>query len=434
MTSITIGIIGILVLIVVLMLGVPIGFTMALIGFAGFSWLRSFEAGLTVLSRDIWHIFSSYSLTVIPMFIFMGSVAYLSGMSKRFYDAGNTIFGQIRGSLAMGTILGCAAFAAICGSTTATAAAMGRVTLPEMKRYHYSDSLATGCVAAAGTLGILIPPSTVLIIYGSLTEQSIGQLFVAGICPGIILTLLFIAVVGIMVWLNPDIAPPGNRTQLKEKLLKLTGVIEMLILFGLCIGGLFWGWFSPTQAGAAGAAGALIIALVRRSIDKKKFLFAIIDCVKLSGVIMIILAGATIFGRFMAMSGIPMVLSSWAQNLALPKMMIVAVIVAIYFIGGCFMDALGLITITIPVFYPTILSLGLDPIWFGVIIVLVTEMGVITPPVGVNVYIIKSVVPEVKIETIFKGIFPFLIAQILAVILLMIFPSIATYLPGLIKY
>jgi C4-dicarboxylate transporter DctM subunit len=433
-SPVTIGLIGIVVLVLIFLLGMPVGFAMAFVGFAGFCYLASPGAGLSILARDVFSNFSSYSLTVIPMFVFMGSIAYATGMSRRLYDAGYTVFGQMRGGLAMATIAACAGFAAMCGSTNATAAAMGRVSLPEMKRYNYDDSLATGCVAAAGSLGILIPPSTIFIIYGIMTEQSIGKLFIAGVFPGILLAALFIAVVSLLCLRNPSLAPAGAPTSWMEKLAGLTGVLEMLALFALVIGGLFLGWFSPTQAGAAGAAGALLIGLARRQLSWQGFLFAVKDALRITCMVMVIVTGAILFGHFMAVAKIPLVLSEWVGGLPLPPAAIMGLIVLMYLLGGCFMDALALITLTVPIIYPVILILGFDPIWFGVIIVLVTEMGVITPPVGVNVYVIKGIAEDVPLETIFKGIFPFLAALIVAVAILIAFPQIATFLPSLTTY
>jgi tripartite ATP-independent transporter DctM subunit len=434
MSPVTIGIIGIVVLIAIFLLRMPVGFAMAAVGLVGFSYLVSPEAGLSIVARDVFHTFSSYSLTVIPMFVLMGSIAFASGMSRRLYDAGYSLVGRLRGGLAMATVVGCAGFAAISGSTNATAAAMGRVSLPEMKRYNYADSLATGSVAAAGSLGILIPPSTIFIIYGIMTEQSIGKLFVAGVFPGLLLASLFIIVVALVCWRDPSLAPTGAATNWKEKIAGLTGISEMLVLFGLVIGGLFLGWFSPTQAGGAGAAGALIIGLVRRQLTWQGFLGAVKDALRITCMVMIIVAGAVVFGHFIAVAKIPLMLAAWVVGLPLPPVAIMGVIVLIYLVGGCFMDALALITLTIPIFYPAVLALGFDPIWFGVIIVLVTEMGVITPPVGVNVYVIKGIAEGVPLETIFKGILPFLGALAVAIGILMAFPQIATYLPSLAIY
>lgn len=434
MSPVTIGIIGIILLIIFFVLRMPVGFAMALVGLVGFSYLVSLGAGLDILARDIFYTFSSYSLTVIPMFVFMGCIASGAGMSKRLYDAGYLILGRLRGGLAMATVVGCAGFAAICGSTNACAAAMGKVSLPEMKRYHYDDSLATGTVSAAGSLGILIPPSTIFIVYGIMTEQSIGKLFIAGVFPGLILAGLFITTVYLICWRNPSLAPAGTTTSWKEKLDGIAGVGEMLVLFLLVICGLFLGWFSPTQAGGAGAAGALLIGLVRRQLTWESFLNAVKDTLRITCMIMVIVAGAMVFGHFMAVSKIPLVLADWVSALPWPPAAVMAVIVFLYLIGGCFMDSLSMIMLTVPIFYPAVIALGFNPIWFGVIIVLVVEMGVITPPVGINVYVVKGIADGVPLETIFKGVWPFLIAEIVMVGILMAFPQIATFLPSLTTY
>ncbi len=434
MDPVIIGIVGIVILIILFMLGMPVGFAMAFVGFAGFSYLVSPSAGLGLLARDVFTNLSSYSLTVIPMFLLMGSIAFASGISTRLYAASHTLLGKVRGGLAMATILACAGFAAICGSTSATAAAMGKVALPEMKKYGYADTLATGSVASAGSLGILIPPSTIFIVYGILTQQSIGSLFLAGIFPGILLTILFIIVVVLLCKRNPALAPAGQASTFKEKMVGLAGVTEMLLLFMLVMGGLFAGWFSPVQAGAVGAAGALLIGLVRRNLSWKAFKDALIETVKVTCEIMIIVTGAVILGHFIAVTTIPNMLSGWISGLGLPDVAVMAMIILMYLIGGLFMDSLAMITLTIPIIYPLVLALGFDPIWFGVIIVLVTEMGVITPPVGINVYVIKGITRGISLETIFKGVLPFIIAIIICVALLLAFPKIATFLPGIASY
>lgn len=433
MDPVSIGVIGIFLLILLFLMRMPVAFAMAFIGFLGFSYLSSFQAGLKLLARDVFEQFSNFPLSAIPMFILMGSFAFASGIGKRLYDAAYTILGSLPGGLTMATVVSCGFFAAICGSTSATAATIGKIALPEMKRYRYDDTLAAGCVASAGTLGILIPPSTIFLVYGIITEQSIGKLFVAGILPGIILSVLFVLTVRVICWHNPSCAPAGTPTTVKEKTRALTGIGEALILFGLVIGGLFLGWFTPTQAGGVGAAGALMIGLVRRQLSWRAFMESTKDGLRTSCMVLCVIAGATVFGHFMAVSTIPFILADWVGGLPLPPMAIMGVIVLIYLIGGCFMDAMALVVLTVPVIYPVVTRLGFDPIWFGVIIVLVSEMGVITPPVGVNVYVIKGIAPEIPLETIFKGIFPFLIALFINAALLMAFPKLALFLPNLAK-
>ena len=434
MSPVVVGIIGIGLLLLLFLLRMPVAFAMAFVGFIGFAYLTSPGPALSLLAQDIWEQFSSYPLSVIPMFILMGTFAFASGISQRLYRTTYTWVGQLTGGLTIATVLACAGFAAICGSTAATAATMGKIALPEMKKYKYDDTLATGTVAAAGTLGILIPPSTVLIVYGILTEESIGKLFIAGVLPGILLSLSFVATVAFLCLRNPKLGPPGNPTSWWEKLRATTGIIEAIILFFLAIGGLFLGWFSPTQAGAIGAGGALIIGLARRQLNWQTFLEAGKEGLRTSCMVIFIITGAVIFGHFMAVSTIPFVLADWIGQLPIHPMAVMAVLIFIYFIGGFFMDSMALVVVTIPIFFPIVMRLGFDPIWFGVIIVLVAEMGVITPPVGVNVFVIKGIAPDVPLFVIFRGILPFLAALIIVTIIILFVPQIATFLPSLVTY
>jgi C4-dicarboxylate transporter DctM subunit len=433
MSPTTVGLIGLGVLIIVLFSRMPVGFVMASVGFVGFTYLVSFDAGIRLLAQDFFATFGSYNLTVVPLFIFMGQIAFYAGINRRLYDATYKFLGHFPGGLAMATIGACAGFSAICGSTNATAATMATIALPEMKRYKYSPELATGAVAAGGSLGILIPPSVIFIVYGIMTEQSIGELFAAGILPGILLAALFIATIYIHVSLKPELGPPGPKTSFKEKVRSLLGVIEMLLIFILVMGGLFMGFFTPTEAGAAGAFITLMVAVGRRQIRWRQFWVAVLESVQIACMIMVIVAGATLFGHFLAVTRIPYLLADWVTGLPLPAWAIMGVIVFIYLVGGCFMDALGMILLTIPIFYPVAVELGYDPIWFGVIIVLITEMGVITPPVGVNVYVVSGVAKDVPLEVIFKGIFPLLGALIVCNIILIMFPQIALFLPNLMR-
>jgi len=434
MSEITVGVIGTAVLMLLFLIRVPVAFSMAIIGVAGFTYLTNPQAGLSILARDIFEQFSSYSLSCIPMFILMGCFAFSTGISKRLYDTTYAWVGHVRGGLIMATVLACAGFGAICGSSAATAATMGKIALPEMKRYNYDDTLATGSVAAAGTLGIMIPPSTIFLIYGILTEQSIGKLFIAGVLPGLLLAFLMMITVAILCWRKPAIAPPGAPTSWKGKLRSLTGVIETLILVLFVIGGLFLGWFSPTQAGAIGAGGALLIGLVRRQLSWRGFFEAVKDALQTSCMVLFCITGATVFGHFMAVSRITFELADWVAGLPFHPTTIMAAIIFFYFLGGTFMDSMGLIVLTIPIFFPIVVRLGFDAIWFGVIIVLIAEMGVISPPEGVNVFVIKAIAPEVPLQSIFKGVLPFIAAMIVCTVIIIAFPIIATFLPSFITY
>jgi C4-dicarboxylate transporter DctM subunit len=430
----TAGILGIGLLLLLFLLRQPVAFAMTLVGVLGFAFLTDPGPAFTLLAQDLFETFSSYPLTVIPMFILMGTFAFASGISERLYKTTHTWVGSMVGGLTIATVLACAGFAAICGSTAATAATMGKIALPEMRKYGYDIKLSTGTVAASGALGILIPPSTIFIVYGILTEESIGKLFISGVLPGILLSLFFVATVVVLCWRNPRIGPPGKATSVKEKLRATSGIIGALLLFFLTIGGLFLGWFSPTQAGAIGAAGALVIGLARRRLTWKRFIDSTKDGLRTSCMVLFIIAGATVFGHFMAITNIPFILAEWVSELPVPPMGVMAIIIFIFFIGGFFMDSMALIVVMIPIFFPVVTKLGFDPIWFGVMVVLVAEMGVITPPVGVNVFVIKGIAPDVPLELIFRGIMPFMVALIILTVLLMIFPQIATYLPSLVSY
>ncbi|TAK86651.1 MAG: TRAP transporter large permease [Betaproteobacteria bacterium] len=427
------GVVGIVALLALFLLQVPIAFALAAVGFGGFAYLAGVDPAMSLLAQEIYDTFSSYPLSVIPMFILMGSFAYASGISERLFSTTYTWVGGLRGGLTMATVLACAGFAAICGSTAATAATMGKIALPEMKKYKYDDTLATGTVASAGTLGILIPPSTVLIVYAILTEESIGKLFIAGIVPGIILSLMFVAVVGVLCARNPKLGPPGEPTAWRAKLKATKGITDAALLFLLAIGGLMLGWFSPTQAGAIGAAGALLIGVFRGTLTWKSFVETGKDGLLTGAMVLFIIAGAIVFGRFMAVSQLPFALAEWVGSLPIPRMAVIGVILLIYFIGGFFMDSMAFMVVTLPIFFPIVLKLGFDPIWFGVMMVLLGEMGVITPPVGVNVFVIKGIAPEVPLGQIFKGIFPFLYALIALTIVILFVPEIATFLPSLVK-
>jgi len=431
MTPTEAGICGFVALVALMFLKIPVGFVMALVGLIGFAHLVSWDASLHLMAQDFFSVFGSYNLTVIPLFVLMGQLAHHSGMSSRLFHAAYRFFGNLPGGLAVATIGACAGFSAICGSTSATAATMAAVALPEMKKYNYDPSLATGVVAAGGSLGILIPPSTIFIVYGIMTEQSVGKLFLAGVVPGILMTLLFIATVFVWTWKRPDLAMPGARFTLREKIASLAGVIETLILFLAVMGGLFAGLFTPTEAAAIGAFGTLLIAVIGRHLSWKGFSQALVETTRVTCMILVIVAGATVFGHFLAVTRIPFDVGAWVLGLAMPPWAVMAMIILIYLVLGCLMDSLAMIMLTIPIFFPVITSLGFDPIWFGVIIVLVTGMGVITPPVGINAYVVAGVARDVPLHTIFRGAIRLLAAQVVTAALLIVFPQIALWLPQL---
>jgi tripartite ATP-independent transporter DctM subunit len=431
MSPTLIGVIGILVMVVVFFSRMPVAYVMTLVGFVGFSYLVSGTAGLKLLSRDFYSVYSSYGLTIIPLFILMGQFAFNAGISSRLYDSAYKFVGHYRGGLATATVCACTAFGAVCGSSPATAATMATVGLPEMRRYGYGDELAAGSVASGGGLGMLMPPSVVLIVYGILTEQSIGELFVAGVIPAVFMTAWFAVAVLVYCWLKPQQGPPGVRFGLADRLASLKDTGETMAVFVLVMGGLFTGAFTPTEAGGVGAAAVLLVALARRRLTWPGFVKSLYETLRTSCMVLLLVAGAVIFGHFLAVTRIPFAVAQWVGGVDLPNWAIVALICLVYLVGGCFIDALALMMLTIPIFYPIILTLGYDPVWFGIIIVLVTQMGVITPPVGINVYVVNGIAQDVALEKIFKGVIPFLLALIVGTGLLVAFPQIVVWLPRL---
>jgi C4-dicarboxylate transporter, DctM subunit len=429
------GIIGIVVMILVFMTRMPVAYVMTLMGFLGFGTVVSFHGALNLVAKDFYEVFSNYDLTTIPLFILMGQLAFSSGISRRLYDSAYKFLGAIRGGLAIATVSACTAFGAVCGSSAATAATMATVGMPEMRRFNYADELSAGSVASGGGLGMIMPPSVVLIIYGILTEQSIGKLFVAGIVPAILVTILFI--ITIMIWcaLRPEQGPKGERSSWKVRFKSLFDLGETLAVFLLVMSGLFFGLFTPTEAAAVGVFGVVLVSLIRRQLTWRSFVDALYETLRTSCMVMVLVAGAVVFGNFMAVTRIPFNIASWIGGFDLPAVIVLAMVVMVYFIGGCFMDSLALVMLTVPIFFPLVQHLGYDPIWFGIIIVMVTEMGVITPPVGINVYVVygvaRSLPGGIKLETIFKGIFPFMIAVLVGVVIMMIFPELILFLPNM---
>jgi len=434
MGPVEIGIAGIVLLLVFFLLRMHIAFAMALVGMLGFCYITSWSAGTAMLAREFMGQFYNYSLCAITMFVLMGSFAFIAGIGERLYEGAYKIVGDLKGGLGIATIIGCAGFAAICGSTNATAATMGRIALPEMKKYNYNETLATGVVASGGTLGILIPPSTVFIVYGFLTEQSIGKLFVAGIIPGLILALLFSLTVYLICRIYPNMGPAGERINWREKLKAFIYVTDAIFLFLLVIGGMFLGWFSPVEGAGIGAVATIVLGLLHRKITWSRFVFFIKDGLRTAAMIICLITGATVFGRFMAVTTIPFIIADWVESLPFSATTISVIIVIIFVLGGCFIDAMALITLLVPVLYPVIIHLGLDPIWFGVIAVLVAQLGVITPPVGSNVYVVKGISPQTPLEQIFKGVYPFMLALLVTTFLVIVFPKLALFLPNYAKF
>jgi tripartite ATP-independent transporter DctM subunit len=431
---VTIGLIGVVVLFILLAIELPVGYAMLCVGFVGFWILVSQNAALIKLATSPFSTIASYNLAVIPLFIIMAQVITATGFVKSLYNIAYKWLGHLRGGLSIATVAACGVFAAVSASSMATALTMGLVALPEMKRFKYDDALATGCVAAGGTLGVLIPPSGILIIYGLITSQSISKLFMAGIIPGLIQALFYMITVYILCKRNPNLGPPGPRTNFKERIIAIgQGGGETMALIALILGGLFAGWFTPTEAGAVGAFGAIMFGLARRRLHWQNFKKALFGSALNIGMLIFILIGGTIFGFFLTASTLPAALAAFVAGLDLPPLLIMALIMVLYVFLGCFLDAMSMILLTIPIFLPLAVKVGFDPIWFGIVLVKAVEMAVITPPVGMNVFSIHSVAKGVPMETIFKGIVPFLIADIFEVALLLFFPQIVMFLPNLMK-
>ncbi|MGI6214674.1 MAG: TRAP transporter large permease [Christensenellales bacterium] len=433
MSSVLTGIIGVVVFLIVSLLGFPIASGMLLVGVVGFGLLTSAGAALNLIAVDLFSSITSYNMSVVAMFTLMGYLALHSGIGAKLFDYAYKKIGHRPGGLAMASVVACTAFGAVCGSGPATTATIGSISFPVMKKHKYDSSLYTASVAAGGGLGLLIPPSMTAIVYGVATEQSIGRIFMAGIGAGILLMLLYMLVIYIQAKRNPNLAPRGEKYSRKERAeAAKDGLIEVGLIFLLSIGGLSVGWFTPTEGGAVAAFAMLVVVLVRKQLNWKKFVAAIMDTVKTMGMVLFIVACATTFGRFIALTQIPAALATLLTGLNTAPWVIMLIIVAIYLVLGMFIDSLPMIMLTIPIFYPVVIDIGYDPIWFGVIITMVCCMGMITPPVGIDVYVTRNVAPDVPLTTIFKGIWPFLFATLAAIAFLIIFPDIALLIPNLL--
>ena len=432
MNPVTAGIVGSALLVFFLFLGMPIAFVMMFVGFLGIGYLASVKAALPVVAKTVYETAAHYPYTIIPLFILMGGFAGNAGITRELYETFDKWFRKLPGGLGIATIAACAFFAALSGSSVAAAAAMGTIAIPEMRRFNYAPKLATGIVAAGGTLSFLIPPSLGFVVYGMLTEQSIGKLLISGIFPGIFLSLAFIAIIVIEVKMDPSLAPATlGEVSWKEKLLAFSGIWETLLVFFIVMGGIYLGFINPTEAGAIGATALFVIALLKKRLTFHNLSASLLEAVRISVLVLFLVAGANVFSYFLALSTIPMVVSTWMAGLQVSRYIILAIIVMIYLILGCFLDAISMMVLTMPVIFPVIQALGFDPIWFGVICVIMMEAGLITPPVGLNVYTLAGVAKDVPMETIFRGALPFLISMIAVVILITIFPKIALYLPSM---
>lgn len=411
---------------------VPIGMLLILLGVSGYALLDGFENAVTMLGNEVWSTFSNGGLTVIPLFVLMGQICFHSGLSRRLYNAVSAFMGHYRGGVAVATLMACGGFSAICGSNTATAATMSVISLPEMNKYRYNPGLAAGVVAAGTTLGAVIPPSVVAIVLGIQTRLSIRQLFIGGIVPGILLLILFIISLLIVIRRKPELAPAGERHSISERLRSLPGLLEVLLLFGLVVGGLSAGAFTPSEAGAAGSALALIIGLLRRSLGLKALGKALLETMLISAMIFLLLTGAGAYGKFLVISRVPFMVAGLVADLGMGQMGVLLLIFVVYLIGGMVMDALALLLITIPIFYPLITNMQIQPLWFCLMLLVVTTMGAITPPVGASAYVVAGM-SRLPLGTVFKGSMYFLPAFIVCLSIMLFFPGLFLFLPNMVK-
>jgi C4-dicarboxylate transporter DctM subunit len=430
MSEVAIGIYGVILLLALFLTGLEMAYCMMLTGFLGFTFLMSFSAASSLVIKDFFDNFTTYSYTVIPLFIIMGEFASNSNIAKRLYLGAHKWFGHIPGGLAMTTVAGATAFKAMCGSTLATVGTFSNLAMPEMDRYGYKKELSAGTIASVSTIGMILPPSTVLIIYGLQVEQSIGRLFLAGIIPALMISVLFMAVIVGWVSLNPAIAPKAEKATWKERLVVIPEVLVVLVIFGIVIGGMITGFFSPTESGTIGTVAIFLLALVRREVSSSMIIKSFKGALKTSIMVLMLIAGSAIFGHFLTITQIPMITADWASKLPIPGTFVMLLIMAIYLIGGSIMDDLAFMVLATPIFFPTAVQLGYDPIWFGILICVTLMIGGIIPPVAIYVFILGNIT-GIPFKTIYKGVVPFLSALVLALIILFVFPQIALWLPNL---
>jgi tripartite ATP-independent transporter DctM subunit len=431
MNEVVIGLVGLSVVLLLFLTGIELGFAMALIGFLGFGMIVSFSAALNLLAKDMFDVLASYGFTVIPLFVLMGQVAFNAGIARRLYNTAYRFIGHVPGGMAMATVAGATAFKAICGSSPATAATFASVAVPEMDRYGYDKRLSTGIVAVVGTLGILIPPSVTLIVFGIITELSIGKLFLAGIIPGLIIAFFFICIIYVWCTINPKLGPKGERSTWKQRIASLPEFLLVIVIFLLMIWGLMAGAFTPTEAGSVGTFAVLVLSLLKRDINFKGFVKSVGESLRTACMVLMLIAGSTILGHFLAVTKLPMIAADWVVGLPLNRYIIMIIISFIYQTGGSFIDDLAFMILATPIFYPVIIKLGFDPIWFGMIIAITVMIGVVIPPVAINVFVVKNIT-KVPFSVIYSGVYPFLIALVVCAALLFIFPQLALWLPNLL--
>jgi len=429
MNEVMAGLVGLILVLALFFTGIELGFAMAVVGFLGFSYVVSLKAGLNLLAKDVFDVLSSYGFTVIPLFIFMGQLAFNAGIAKRLYDTAYKFLGHIPGGLAMATVGGATAFKAICGSSPATAATFASVAVPEMDRYGYSKKLSTGIVASVGTLGILMPPSVTLIVFGIITEQSIGKLFLAGLIPGLLIAFFFILIIWVWCRIDPALGPKGQKSSWKDRIGSLPEVLWVGIIFALVIGGLMNGFFTPTEAGSIGAFAVLLLSLVKKDLTWRGYVKSIQESLRTACMVLMLIVGSTILGHFLAVTKIPMQAADWVIALNFPRELTLVIIALIYLLGGSFIDDLAFMILATPIFFPVILKLGYDPIWFGMIIGITVMIGVVIPPVAINVFVVKNIT-KVPFGVIYRGVYPFLISLVVCALLLFLFPPLALYLPS----
>ncbi|MFM7001602.1 MAG: TRAP transporter large permease [Limnohabitans sp.] len=425
-----VAIIGFLVLFGLMLLRVPVGMAMGLVGVSGYAYIAGPGPALKLIGQSSMRTVTDYTFGVIPMFMLMGAFVSVSGVSKELFRAANAFIGHMRGGLGVATVLACGGFAAICGSSVATAATFSSVAYPEMRRFGYPQSFSTGVIAAGGTLGAMLPPSTVLAVYAILTQQDIGKLFMAGIVPGLLAMLLYVVTIMIIVRVKPDLLPRGEQKSWGERFSGLKDVWAPLVLFMFVIGGLYGGFFTPTEAGGVGASGAFLLGVLRGKLDRAGIREALLSATRTSAAVFTVLIGALLFGYFLTITQVPQKLTEMLTGLGVGRYGVLALIMVMYLVLGCLMDAMAMIILTVPIIFPVIVQLGFDPIWFGVIIVMTVELGLIHPPVGMNVFVIKSVVKDVSFTTIFKGVIPFVVTDLFRLVILISFPAIALWLPS----